>query len=93
MKLVLTLALMLASSTFAFAEEASQEAANDAFGEAVVSSESPLTHSRRIFLGCMDTEHECEHAAHDRGYHHHGLRYNDYRCHHDHHYNGCYAWR
>lgn len=97
MKLVLALALMLTSSTFVFAEETNQEANpqvySGAYTDSAVRTESPLAHGRRIFLGCMDEEHECEHAAHDRGYRNHGLRYDDYRCHHDHHYNGCYAWR
>ena len=93
MKLVLALALMITSSSFAFAEETNQEALNEAFDEAVVRTESPLAHSRRVFMGCMDTELDCEDVAHDRGYRNHGLRHNDFRCHHDHHPHACYAWR
>ncbi len=41
------------------------------------------------FLGCVHSEHDCEHAAHRRGYHHHWTQYEHYRC--GHHHVACYA--
>ena len=41
------------------------------------------TWHRWVFLGCMHTQHECDHAAHRAGYHHH-------RAFHDHHHRYCH---
>lgn len=91
MKLILTMFLMLFSSNFALADGVNMNFSAEKDSSSIMSVEAQAPHGRE-FLGCMDTEHECEHAAHDIGYYNHGLRYNDFRCHHDHHYNGCYAW-
>lgn len=43
-----------------------------------------------VFLGCVHSEHDCEHRAHEAGYHHHYTRSDHRRC--GHHHVACIAY-
>lgn len=40
-------------------------------------------HRHWHFVGCVNSHHACEHHVADHGYHHHRVRYDHHRCHHE----------
>lgn len=52
---------------------------------------TPVNDSRWVFLGCLESSHDCDHTAHAYGYHHHFVRADHYVCHDHHHPYACYG--